>query len=100
MHPRSEYGRLLSPPPLLAATAETPVLGLVGFPQQKKHEAETAEVIAFIEGALQRKLPDQHISDVLHNGVVLCELMQVLQPGSIAKVRVVCPRVIGQSSVQ
>ena len=35
---------------------------------------------------LQEQLPEEPIEDVLHDGVILCSVMQTLKPGCIAKV--------------
>lgn len=55
--------------------------------QADKQKLETQAARSFIEGVLQESLPDTAIEDALHDGVLLCRLMQTLEPGCITKVR-------------
>ena len=41
----------------------------------------------WIEAVLDEKLPEGDFADVLQNGVVLCRLMNKLQPESIKKIK-------------
>jgi len=47
-----------------------------------EHEKEARE---FLESTLKRPLPGD-LADVLHDGQVLCEFVNVLKPGSVAKI--------------
>lgn len=67
----------------------TPVVLIAGqlALQADKQKLETQAARAFIEGVLQESLPEKPIEDALHDGVLLCRLMQTLEPGCITKVQ-------------
>ena len=41
----------------------------------------------WIEAVLDEKLPEGDFADVLQNGVVLCRLMNKIQPESVKKIK-------------
>ena len=45
------------------------------------------DVIKWIEAVLDEKLPEGDFADVLQNGVVLCRLMNKIQPESVKKIK-------------
>ncbi|XP_076057902.1 muscle-specific protein 20 [Oratosquilla oratoria] len=46
-----------------------------------------AEVAAWIEAVMGEKLPPGNLDDVLKDGVVLCHLMNKIQPNSVKKIQ-------------
>ena len=43
--------------------------------------------VKWIEAVLGEKLPEGDFADVLQNGVILCRLMNKIQPESVKKIR-------------
>jgi len=54
---------------------------------QYRNEQQEAEVLEWISDVLGEKLPSQPFEDVLKNGVVLCRLMNKIQPNSIKRIK-------------
>ncbi|KAL1139357.1 hypothetical protein AAG570_006341, partial [Ranatra chinensis] len=52
-----------------------------------RNKEQEQEVLDWIEKVLGEKLPNQPYEDVLKDGVVLCHLMNKLQPNSIKKIQ-------------
>ena len=56
------------------------------FPQARNKEQE-AEILQWIEEVTGQKLPSQPYEDVLRDGVVLCNLINKIAPGSVKKIQ-------------
>lgn len=54
---------------------------------QARNKEQEAEVIQWIEEVLGEKLPSQPYEDVLKDGVVLCNLINKIVPGSVKKIQ-------------
>ncbi|XP_073985872.1 myophilin [Rhodnius prolixus] len=52
-----------------------------------RNKEQESEVIEWIEAVLGEKLPNQPYEDVLRDGVVLCNLINKLAPGSVKKIQ-------------
>lgn len=46
-----------------------------------------AEVMAWVEAVLGEKLPPGHFEDVFRDGVILCNLINKIQPNSVKKIQ-------------
>jgi hypothetical protein len=55
-------------------------------PQARNKEQE-AEILQWIEEVTGQKLPSQPYEDVLRDGVVLCNLINKIAPGSVKKIQ-------------
>jgi len=55
-------------------------------PVTNRDPNQEAEVLQWIEAVLGSKLPDQPFEDVLRDGIVLCNLINKIQPGSVKKI--------------
>lgn len=55
-------------------------------PQARNKEQE-AEVLQWIEDVTGEKLPSQPYEDVLRDGVILCNLINKIAPGSVKKIQ-------------
>eukprot|EP00095_Tigriopus_kingsejongensis_P000561 maker-scaffold776_size99073-snap-gene-0.19 protein:Tk00561 transcript:maker-scaffold776_size99073-snap-gene-0.19-mRNA-1 annotation:"calponin transgelin" len=53
----------------------------------KRNPQQEAEVLEWIEAVLETKLPKKAYEEVLKDGVVLCQLMNKIVPGSIKKIQ-------------
>ncbi|KAK7583972.1 hypothetical protein V9T40_004935 [Parthenolecanium corni] len=56
-----------------------------GNPARNKEQEQ--EVLTWIENVLGEKLPNQPYEDVLRDGVVLCNLINKISPGSVKKIQ-------------
>jgi hypothetical protein len=56
------------------------------YPQARNKEQE-AEVLQWIEDVTGEKLPPQPYEDVLRDGVILCNLINKIAPGSVKKIQ-------------
>lgn len=56
------------------------------YPQARNKEQE-AEILQWIEEVTGQKLPSQPYEDVLRDGVVLCNLINKIVPGSVKKIQ-------------
>lgn len=54
---------------------------------QPRNKEQEAEVLAWIEAVTGEKLPNKDYEDVLKDGVVLCNLINKLAPGSVKKIQ-------------
>lgn len=54
---------------------------------QARNKDQEAEIIAWIEAVLGEKLPNQPYEDVLRDGVILCNLINKIAPGSVKKIQ-------------
>jgi len=54
---------------------------------QARNKEQEAEVLAWIEAVLGEKLPPGNYEDILRDGVVLCNLINKLAPGSVKKIQ-------------
>uniref|UniRef100_A0A0A9Y673 Calponin n=1 Tax=Lygus hesperus TaxID=30085 RepID=A0A0A9Y673_LYGHE len=52
-----------------------------------RNKEQEQEVITWIEEVLGEKLPNQAYEDVLKDGVVLCNLINKIAPGSVKKIQ-------------
>ncbi|KAK0079955.1 hypothetical protein PV326_008448 [Microctonus aethiopoides] len=52
-----------------------------------RNKEQEAEVLAWIEAVLGEKLPKGDYEDILKDGVVLCQLINKLAPGSVKKIQ-------------
>lgn len=57
------------------------------FHLQVRNKEQEQEVITWIENVLGEKLPNQPYEDVLRDGVVLCNLINKIAPGSVNKIQ-------------
>ena len=56
-----------------------------------RNSAQEREILEWIEAVLGEPLPKGDYEDVLKNGVVLCQLMNKISPGSIPKFKTTGP---------
>ena len=56
------------------------------FPQARNKEQE-GEILQWIQEVTEQKLPSQPYEDVLRDGVVLCNLINKIAPGSVKKIQ-------------
>lgn len=54
---------------------------------QKRNKDVEAEVLQWIFGCLGEPVPKGDFEDILRDGVVLCNLMNKLTPGSVKKIQ-------------
>lgn len=54
---------------------------------QARNKEQEQEVLTWIENVLGEKLPNQPYEDVLRDGVVLCNLINKISPGSVKKIQ-------------
>lgn len=54
---------------------------------QPRNKEQEEEVLRWIEEVLGEKLPSQPYEDILKDGVVLCNLINKITPGSVKKVQ-------------
>lgn len=54
---------------------------------QPRNQQQEAEVLAWIEAVTGDKLPAGNYEDILKDGVVLCNLINKLAPGSVKKIQ-------------
>lgn len=54
---------------------------------QARNKEQEQEVITWIENVLGEKLPNQPYEDLLRDGVVLCNLINKISPGSVKKIQ-------------
>ncbi|XP_072160976.1 myophilin [Bemisia tabaci] len=52
-----------------------------------RNKEQEKEVIEWIEAVIGEKLPNQPYEDVLRDGVVLCNLINKIAPGSVKKIQ-------------
>ncbi|XP_075217290.1 myophilin [Lycorma delicatula] len=52
-----------------------------------RNKEQETEVIQWIEDVLGEKLPNQPYEDILKDGVVLCNLINKIAPGSVKKIQ-------------
>ncbi|XP_018341689.1 PREDICTED: muscle-specific protein 20 isoform X1 [Trachymyrmex septentrionalis] len=52
-----------------------------------RNKEQEAEVLAWIEAVLGEKLPPGNYDDILKDGVILCNLINKLAPGSVKKIQ-------------
>lgn len=54
---------------------------------QARNKEQEAEVLSWIEAVLGEKLPSGNYEDILRDGVILCNLINKLAPGSVKKIQ-------------
>jgi hypothetical protein len=54
---------------------------------QARNKEQEAEVLQWIEEVTGEKLPPQPYEDVLRDGVILCNLINKIAPGSVKKIQ-------------
>lgn len=54
---------------------------------QGRNKEQEAEILAWIEAVLGEKLPPGNYEDILRDGVILCQLINKLAPGSVKKIQ-------------
>ncbi|PAA74639.1 hypothetical protein BOX15_Mlig031098g2 [Macrostomum lignano] len=55
--------------------------------EEKRDSKQEEEVLDWIEAVIKQSLPrDQPYEDILADGIVLCDLMSAIKPGSIKKI--------------
>eukprot|EP00095_Tigriopus_kingsejongensis_P000563 maker-scaffold776_size99073-snap-gene-0.21 protein:Tk00563 transcript:maker-scaffold776_size99073-snap-gene-0.21-mRNA-1 annotation:"Myophilin" len=55
------------------------------MPMPARNSEQEAEILQWIEAVLEEPLPKDEYEEILKNGVVLCQLMNKIVPGSIKK---------------
>lgn len=54
---------------------------------QARNKEQEQEILTWIENVTGEKLPNQPYEDVLRDGVVLCNLINKISPGSVKKIQ-------------
>lgn len=54
---------------------------------QPRNKEQEAEILSWIEAVLGEKLPSSNYEDVLRDGVILCQLINKIAPGSVKKIQ-------------
>ncbi|KYM75710.1 Muscle-specific protein 20 [Atta colombica] len=54
---------------------------------RSRNKEQEAEILAWIEAVLGEKLPSGNYDDILKDGVILCNLINKLAPGSVKKIQ-------------
>lgn len=54
---------------------------------QGRSKEQEQEIIEWIEAVLGEKLPGQPYEDVLRDGIILCQLINKIAPGSVNKIQ-------------
>jgi t-SNARE complex subunit (syntaxin) len=57
------------------------------FCPQARNKEQEAEILQWIEEVTGEKLPSQPYEDVLRDGVILCNLINKIAPGSVKKIQ-------------
>lgn len=60
---------------------------ITDFYLQARNKEQEAEVLEWIEAVLGEKLPKGDYEDILKDGVILCQLINKLAPGSVKKIQ-------------
>lgn len=54
---------------------------------QARNKEQEGEILQWIEEVTGEKLPSQQYEDVLRDGVILCNLINKIAPGSVKKIQ-------------
>lgn len=54
---------------------------------QARNKEQEAELLTWIEDVLGEKLPKGDYEDILKDGVILCQLINKIAPGSVKKIQ-------------